>query len=60
MPAFMLADTSPLRSGHYPASDTTARLDYERLARTIPGIAAIVACLAGSGRSSQAPPPDYS
>jgi hypothetical protein len=61
MPAFMLTDTGPLRSGHYPASESIARLDFERLARTVPGIAAIVASLAGSGRSSVAPPaPDYS
>jgi hypothetical protein len=57
IPAFMLTDTGPLRVRHY-REDTEhgASLDYERLTRTVPGIAAMVACLAGSGRTSSAPP----
>ena len=57
IPAFMLTDTGPSRVRGYEESEHVAYLDYERLTRTVPGIAAIVACLAGSGRTSTIPPP---
>jgi Peptidase family M28 len=54
IPAFLLTHSGPLRplrSGSHSGSDPQMPLDYERLARIVPGIAAIIACLAGSGRT---------
>jgi hypothetical protein len=49
-PAFMMTDTGPLRSRRdHTAGDTPSPVDFERLARIVPGIAAIVANIAGSG-----------
>ena len=55
VPAFVLTDTDALRRRHNPGSEREGDIDYERLTRTVPGVAAIVACLAGSGRTSQPP-----
>lgn len=52
-PAIMVTDTAPFRYPHYhEASDTPDKLDYARLARIVPGLAAVVADLAGLDTSS--------
>ena len=44
---FMVTDTAPFRDPHYHLpSDTPERLDYERMARLVTGLAAVVAVLA--------------
>ena len=48
VPAFMVTDTAPFRDPQYHlASDTPERLDYERMARLVTGMAAVVTSLAG-------------
>jgi hypothetical protein len=47
-PAVMLTDTAPFRYPHYHAlTDTPDRIDYDRMARAVRGIAEVVADLAG-------------
>lgn len=48
-PAFLVTDTLPFRDPHYHTpGDTAERLDYQRLARVVHGLKAVVARLAGS------------
>ena len=48
VPAFMVTDTAPFRDPHYHlASDTPERLDYERMARLVTGLAVVVTSLTG-------------
>ncbi|OGQ99334.1 MAG: hypothetical protein A2521_14840 [Deltaproteobacteria bacterium RIFOXYD12_FULL_57_12] len=48
-PAIMITDTALYRDPHYhTATDTWARLDYERLARVTMGLAPVIAGLAGA------------
>ena len=49
-PAVMVTDTAPFRYPyyHHPA-DTPDRLDYERMARVVDGLRAVLVDLAGSG-----------
>ena len=47
-PAVMVTDTALFRNPHYHAeSDTPDTLDYERMARAVDGLAAVVMDLAG-------------
>jgi Zn-dependent M28 family amino/carboxypeptidase len=47
-PALMVTDTAPYRYPHYHReSDTPDKVDYERLARVVTGLAAVVRTLAG-------------
>ena len=47
-PAIMVTDTAPFRNPHYHrASDTAETLDYDRLARVVEGLTAVVADLGG-------------
>jgi hypothetical protein len=47
-PAIMLTDTAPFRYPHYHTRDDTPdKLDYDRLARVVAGLAGVVADLAG-------------
>ncbi len=49
-PAIMVTDTAPFRYPHYHApSDTPDEIDYDRLARVVAGLAAVVYDLANSG-----------
>jgi len=52
-PAAMVTDTAPFRNPHYHApTDTPDRLDYDRMARVVDGLRAVVADLSeGSGAS---------
>jgi hypothetical protein len=53
IPAFMVTDTGPLRTGSYhDASDTEDRLDYDRLGRATMALAAMVRELAGAPSSA--------
>jgi Zn-dependent M28 family amino/carboxypeptidase len=46
----MVTDTAPFRYPHYhKVTDTPDRIDYERMARVVDGIEAVVADLAGAG-----------
>jgi Zn-dependent M28 family amino/carboxypeptidase len=47
-PALMVTDTAPYRYPHYhTASDTPDKVDYERLARLVSGLRAMLSALAG-------------
>ncbi len=47
-PALMVTDTAPFRYPHYhQATDTPDRIDYERTARVVEGLRAVVSDLAG-------------
>jgi Zn-dependent M28 family amino/carboxypeptidase len=47
-PAIMVTDTAPFRYPWYhTAEDTPEKLDYDRLARAIPGLEAVIRSLAG-------------
>ena len=49
-PAVMITDTAPFRYPHYHATtDTPERIDYERLARVVSGLAAVTVDLAEAG-----------
>jgi hypothetical protein len=49
-PALMVTDTAPFRYPHYHAStDTPDKIDYERLARVVAGLARLTADLAQPG-----------
>ena len=49
-PAIMLTDTAPFRYPYYhTAQDTPDKVDYERLARVVKGVEAVVRDLAGGG-----------
>lgn len=49
IPAAMVTDTAPFRDPHYHLStDTPERLDYDRMARLVAGLAAVVPGLAAS------------
>lgn len=48
-PAFFVTDTLPFRDPHYHSpGDTAGRLDYDRMARVVTGIKAVMVDLAGS------------
>ena len=47
-PGVMVTDTAPFRYPHYHApSDTPDKLDYDRMARVVAGLARVAASLAG-------------
>ncbi len=47
-PAIMVTDTAPFRYPHYHrATDTFDKIDYERMARVVSGLEAVVADLLG-------------
>jgi hypothetical protein len=47
-PALMVTDTLPFRYGHYHLpTDTADRLDYDRVARVVDGLEAVLAELTG-------------
>jgi len=47
-PAFLVTDTLPFRDPHYHTpGDTAGRLDYQRLARVVEGLKAVIEKLAG-------------
>ncbi len=51
-PAVMVTDTALFRSAYYhTAHDTAEKIDYDRLARVVVGLAAVVERLAGPGSS---------
>jgi len=51
-PAAMVTDTAPYRYPHYHApSDTPEKVDYDRFARVVTGLRAVVAELAGVGKA---------
>lgn len=46
-PALMITDTAPFRNPHYhKPTDTPQRVDYERMARVVSGLAAVIRTLA--------------
>jgi Zn-dependent M28 family amino/carboxypeptidase len=48
-PALMVTDTAPFRYPHYhQATDTPDKIDYERMARVVSGVEAVVRDLAGA------------
>lgn len=48
--AIMISDTAPFRNPYYHSpEDTPSRLDFDRMARVVEGLAAVVAELAGMG-----------
>jgi hypothetical protein len=56
-PAVLITDGAMFRSPHYHSrSDTPATLDYERMARAVRAIEAVVTNLAGTGPSPQSEP----
>ena len=49
-PAFLVTDTLPFRDPHYHTPrDTAERLDYERMARVVEGLKAVIVMLAAAG-----------
>jgi len=53
-PAIMVTDTAPFRYPYYrTAYDTSDRIDYERLARVVAGLANVLADLAGTAHMGQ-------
>ncbi len=53
--AIMITDTAPFRYPHYhQLTDTVDRLDYERMARVVEGVAEVIRHLAGPVERSQA------
>ncbi len=53
-PAVMVTDTAPFRYPHYhKKTDTPDKLDYERLARIVDGLEAVVAELAGASNVAE-------
>jgi hypothetical protein len=47
-PALMVTDTAPFRYPHYHrATDTPDKIDYERMARVVSGLEAVVRDLTG-------------
>jgi Zn-dependent M28 family amino/carboxypeptidase len=50
-PAFMVTDTAPFRYPYYhTAADTADKVDYDRMARLVPGLAEVILTLAGGTR----------
>jgi len=53
-PAIMVTDTAPYRYAHYHArSDTPDKIDYERLARVVAGLAGVALDLAAKAEAQQ-------
>lgn len=53
-PALMVTDTAPYRYPHYhEPTDTPEQLDYERMARVVDGLRAVIEALAGPERSPE-------
>ena len=53
-PALMVTDTAPYRYPYYhKAEDTPEKLDYERMARVVEGVAKMIVSVAGSDSVSK-------